>query len=149
MSIAACGVLLLEMVWNMDFFLSLIFHQKTIHLADYMFDNRYSLFLRSLSLFHILIPIIWLTYMSHYGYDPQAWSYFMVMYWIVISITYLFTKPKDNINWVFMPQALKLKHITSLQWILLLMIGIPFGIALPTHVILKTIFHVPASSISG
>jgi hypothetical protein len=148
-SIAACGIFLLEVTWNVDFFLNLIFRIRTIRLADYMFDNRYSLVLRGLSLFHVLVPIIWITYLYHFGYDQRAWYYFVVMYWAIVIITYLFTSPKENINWVFMPQSLKMKQITAVQWVLILMIGIPFGIALPTHIVLKKIFHAPALNISG
>jgi hypothetical protein len=141
MSIAACGILPLEIAWNLDFFLNFIFHKRTIRLADYMFDNRYSRFLRGLSLFHVIVPVIWYFYLVEFGYDARAIYYFTVLYWCVVISTYCCSTPKENINWVFLPQVLHIKGISPRVWIILLMIFIPATIALPTHLLLKTFFH--------
>lgn len=146
-SIAACGIGLMELVWNIDFFLNFIFHQRSIRLADYMFDNRYSYWLRGLSLFHIAVPLAWILYLSEFGYDQRAIYYFTALYWIIIPITYNFTQPQDNINWVFVPQVRKIQTITPLTWVIMLMIGIPTFVALPTHLVLKALFH-PAIAVN-
>lgn len=149
-STAACGIGAMELVWNIDFFLNFIFHQRTIRLADYMFDNRYSYWLRGLSLFHIAVPLTWIFYLSEFGYDQRAIYYFTALYWIIIPLTYIFTKPEENINWVFVPQVRKIHTIAPLAWVIMLMICIPTFVALPTHLLLKAVFHsANAVKISG
>src|SRR5688572_15241954 len=61
-SMMAIGVLVPEIAWNVGYFFRLITGHKTFSLTDYMFDSSRSLFLRSLSLFHVFIPpiIIWM-----------------------------------------------------------------------------------------
>ncbi len=149
-SIAACGILVMEIAWNVDFFLNFIFHKRSIRLADYMFDNRYSYFLRGLSLFHVLIPIIWITYLNQFGYDPRAMYYFTALYWAVVITTYCCTTPKENINWVFLPQTMHLQCISPKLWVIILMLGIPTFLALPSHLVLSQLFHsTKAVKISG
>lgn len=143
MSMAAVGVLLLELIWNIDFFLGFLFNVKMIGLADYMFDHKqYSLLLRALSLFHVFMPVIWIFYLAQNGYDPRAFLYFTLLYWIILFITYAFTTPKENINWVFYPQQHGITKISQQQWIALLFIGFPVGIFLPTHFLCMILFKI-------
>src|SRR5438874_7851822 len=57
-SVAAVGVLPLEIAWNADF----VSGGRLMSLAGYMFDRRLPLWLRGLSLFHAALPptLIWL-----------------------------------------------------------------------------------------
>src|SRR5687768_2105178 len=49
-STMAVGALLLELAWNVDFFVRLITGTNLTGLSNYMFDDRRSLAIRSLSL---------------------------------------------------------------------------------------------------
>ena len=143
-SMAAVGVLFLESVWNIDFFCYLFFNVNLIGLSEYMFDNSYSKSLRGLSLFHIFMPIIWVLYLAQYGYDNRAILYFVFLYWTVLFLVYFFTKPKENINWVFFPElhsSIRLMRLVSgLRWVAILFIFVPLLIFLPTHYILAKLF---------
>ncbi|MBA3899834.1 MAG: membrane-associated protein, partial [Bacteroidetes bacterium] len=57
-SMMAVGVLLPEVGWNIDYFGRLLTGKKLLGLSDYMFEDDKPLFLRGLSLFHVIIPII-------------------------------------------------------------------------------------------
>ncbi len=141
MSMAAVGVLALELVWNIDFFLGFFLHVPIIGLADYMFDHKqYSRLLRGISLFHVFMPIIWILYLVEYGYDPRALYYFTLLYWIILTITYCYTLPKENINWVFYPQQHGIKNISPNVWLAVLAIGFPLLIFLPTHYLCLVLF---------
>ncbi|MCL4361801.1 membrane-associated protein [Candidatus Dependentiae bacterium] len=133
MSMAVVGVLIPELIWNLDFFLQLFFNVKTLNIADYMFSSRYSLPLRALSLYHIFLPIIWIVYLAQFGYDKKALYNFTSLYWIILLITYLFTDPKENINWVFFPQRYNVKVISPRVWVLILAAAFPLCIFVPTH----------------
>ncbi len=138
-SIAMVGIFPFELAWNLDFFLHLFTGKNLIHIADYMFERKYSLFLKSLSLFHVILPPLWIFLLYKFGYNQNAFLYSIFLIWIILILTYLFTDPKKNINWVFMP---KINHwkISEFIWLIILMIGFPIFVFLPMHVILKRIF---------
>lgn len=139
MSMIAVLVFVGEVIWNIDFFAQLIFRRKGINLATYMFDPQWSLPLRSLSLFHVFLPLIWIFYLHQFGYNPAAMYYAIPFYWLNIILVYNFTSIQENINWVFLPQ---LHHwrLSELSWLLILAIGYPLLIILPTHLIFTLIF---------
>jgi hypothetical protein len=68
-----------------------------------MFDDHYSLFLRALSLFHLAIPptTIWMLY--RLGYDRRAFARQLLLLWLVLWFTFLFTDPALDTNWAFGP----------------------------------------------
>ena len=140
MSIAAVAVLVIELVWNIDFFGELIFNVNIIDLADYMFDPSYPFFLRILSLFHVITPLVWIWYLKRYGYDTRALRFSTILYWVDVWIVFLFTEPIKNINWVFLPQVNGTHGISPVVWVLFLCVAFPLFIFLPTHYIFKKIF---------
>lgn len=140
-SIAAVGTLLFELVWNLDFLMILFFRISKIKLADYMFDSNYPPFLRAFSLFHVFLPIIWMYYLWSYGYDKNAIYYATILFWIILLLSYFFTDPSKNINWVFLPQARNIK-IPSFLWLIIMFIFFPLLIFVPVHCIFLKLFYV-------
>src|SRR5205823_8983722 len=98
-SIAAVGVLPLELAWNAD----IVTGGRLIGLAAYMFDKRLSPGLRALSLFHIALPPTLLWLLRRFGYDRRAFAIQCGLTAIVLPVSYAITEPKDNVNWVFGP----------------------------------------------
>lgn len=98
-SMPAVGVLPLEIIWTVDFLTA----GRLIGLAGYMFDPKYTLFLRSLSLFHLALPptILWMLW--RFGYDARALPLQLAVTWASLWFCYLFTDRELNINWVFGP----------------------------------------------
>src|SRR5688572_949328 len=71
-SIAALGVVLLELFWNVGFFSQLIFGVNVGGLAGYMFKSDLPLYLRALSLFHVVLPFFLIWMVHRLGYDRRA-----------------------------------------------------------------------------
>lgn len=122
----------LELLWNIDFFVQLVTGHTVVGLAAYMFDNRLPLFLRSLSLFHVMMPIVWIWYFLQWGYDRRAFKYVLVLFWVITMVTYTITHPQDNINWVFLP-TIRQWNIAPSSWLLCYMIGLPLLLFWPMH----------------
>ena len=139
MSMAAVGVLAVELIWNIDFFVDLLVGINLIDLSDYMFDASYSLLLRGLSLFHVIMPIVWVLYIAQYGYDRRAFWYATIAYWVILLLTYTLTDSAENINWVFIPQAYGLA-IAPIAWVAFLFVSFPAFIFLPTHFLFTKCF---------
>lgn len=72
-SMMALSVVLLEIVWNVDFFTRLLTGVSVTGLSAYMFDPKIPLFVRSLSCFHIVLPVVLLWSLARLGYDPRGW----------------------------------------------------------------------------
>jgi hypothetical protein len=132
MSMVAVGLLFSELLWNISFFGQLFTGHKILPIASYMFDPQYSWFLRALSLFHVTLPLLWLHFIMNWGYDRRAFKFMIFFMAIVLGITYLYTDPAKNINWVFSPRVFRWQNISAIQWLTLQLIAIVL-VALPTH----------------
>jgi len=133
-------VLAPELFWNLSFAVRLLTGKSLSSLTDYMFDNRRPLFMRALSLYHVVLPftLIWLVYSL--GYDSRAWLVMTIIAWIVLPATYLLTRPEHNINWVFGFGNPPRRPLPPKLWVFALMMGFPILIYLPTHLLLRAIF---------
>lgn len=139
-SMAALSVLLLELVWNFDFWVRLATGKSLVALSAYMFDPKIPLFIRGLSLFHIALPItiVWLLF--RFGYDRRAFFWQTIVALVVLPISYLVTNPRENINWVYGFGEKPQTFLPAPLFVLFLMIGFPLVIYLPMHFLFGKIF---------
>jgi hypothetical protein len=142
MSMAAVGVLAVELIWCVGFFSTLIFNINVISLSDYMFNPVYPLALRAISLFHVVTPLVWIIYLHQFGYETRALRYFTILYWIILALTCLCTNPVENINWAFIPQVMGVDAYAPVLWVAFLAIGFPLLIFYPTHLLFKKFFKI-------
>ncbi|MBW7468820.1 hypothetical protein ABID22_003509 [Pontibacter aydingkolensis] len=140
-SMVAVGVLALELFWNVDYLGSLMLRKPLFGLSDYMFDSTKSFFLRGLSLFHVVLPAIVIWLLLNWGYDTRAIYYQTLLIWIVLPIVYLFTDPKENINWVFGPGSKPQNKIPRVLYFWIMMVFFPLVVFLPSHFMLKWLFN--------
>jgi len=139
-SMMALGLLLPEVFWNVSFFWRLVTGKRLAGLTDYMFDPGKPLYLRSLSLFHVFLPVLLLWMITRLGYAPQALAAQTALAWIVLPLTYWLTDPRKNINWVFGPGSGQQKRVPAPLYLALLMAAFPLMIYFPTHVLLEMLF---------
>jgi hypothetical protein len=132
-SMQAVSVVLLELVWTIDFLVRLLTGKQTIGIAAYMFKSDKPPFVRGLSLFHLVLPFFLLRIVYVLGYDPRALIMQSFFFWTVVLVCYFFTKPSDNINWVFGIGVQPQKKISSTLYLALLLLAVPICIYLPTH----------------
>jgi hypothetical protein len=139
-SMMAIGILLPEVFWNVTYFGRLLTGRRLAGLTDYMFDAKLPLYLRALSLFHVFLPVLLLWMITRLGYAKEAWLGQSVLAAIVLPLTYLFTDPAKNINWVHGPGTKQQKLFHPLVYLLLLMIVFSLLVYLPTHLLLQAFF---------
>lgn len=134
------GTLIPEVIWNISFFGGLLTGRPVLGLADYMFDSAKPLYLRALSLFHVFLPplLLWLVY--RLGYDERALALQCLLAWMVLPLSYLLTRPKENINWVRGLFGKPQQKIPATLYLGLTMVGFPLLIYLPTHLLLRALF---------
>jgi len=142
-SMMALAIALPELAWNADFFGRLLTGRQIFGLSGYMFDSRKPLYLRALSLFHVLLPVILVWMVSRLGYDRRAWALQTVVALIVLSVTYWLTDPPENINWVYGPGSKPQTWMPPLAYLALVMVFFPLVIYLPTHLLLRQLIGSP------
>ena len=140
-SMMAVGVLLPELYWNVELLVRLLTGYRLAGLTDYMWDKEKPLYLRLLSLFHVLLPAALILMLINFGYDTAAIYYQTLLAWIILFLTYQLTSPAANINWVFGLGNTPQHKISPRYFLLLMMMGYAIVIFLPTHLILDLIFN--------
>ena len=135
-SMMTVGVLLPELLWNVTVFTRLVTGIRVSGLADYMFDTRIPKWIRALSLFHVVLPVLMLWMLHRLGYDPRALPAQTALAWVILPLTYAVTKPEDNINWVYGPGARPQRQISPPLYLAFLLIFFPLIVYVPTHLLL-------------
>jgi hypothetical protein len=139
-SMMALSVLLLELVWNADFWVRLATGKSLIALSAYMFDPKIPVFIRGLSLFHVALPILLVWLLCQLGYDRRAFFWQTLVALVVLPISYLVTNTRENINWVYGFGEKPQTFLPAPLFVLFLMIGFTLVIYLPMHFLFGKIF---------
>jgi hypothetical protein len=139
-SMMAVGVLLPELYWNFELLFRLLTGKKLAGLTNYMWNTKYPLYLRLLSLFHVVLPLILILMLHELGYKPAAIYYQIPFAWLILFLCYKLTPPSANINWVFGLGNAPQHKVPSKFFLLFIMAAYPLLLFLPTHFLLKTIF---------
>ena len=139
-SMMALAIALPELAWNVDFFGRLLTRRHVVGLSGYMFDARFSMFLRALSLFHVALPIVLLWMVARLGYDRRAWVLQTVVALVILPVTYWVTDAEANVNWVRGPGAKPQTRLHPLLYLALVMVFFPVVVYLPTHLALRALF---------
>jgi hypothetical protein len=138
-SVMAVSVLVLELTWNVDFFVRLLTGANLVGLSNYMFDSTISMPIRALSLFHVVLPpvIVWMVY--RLGYDERALAAQTIVALVVLPLSRLVSTPSENVNWVYGFGHKPQMYLSAPAYVAMLMIAFPLFIYLPTHLALKTL----------
>jgi hypothetical protein len=155
-SMPAVGILLPQAVWMVDFLGGFVGWQIT-GMTAYMFSPAIPLFTRGLSLFHFWLPLFLVWVLSRLGYDRRAWLAWTVLAWVLMLVCYFLMPappaPADNpnlpvnINYVYgISDTGPQKWLPPLIYLAVLMVGLPLGVFLPTHLLLRLVFR-PSESI--
>ncbi len=139
-SMMGVAVLFPEVAWNISYFTRLLTGKNIFSLSDYMFDSSRSLFLRALSLFHVIIPVLIIWLIAELGFDNRSLFYQIILGWAVLLASYFLSDPKENVNWVFGPGSSPQNKIHPLLYLLLVMIAFPLVLYLPTYLFLRFLF---------
>ncbi|MFK7977209.1 MAG: hypothetical protein AB8C02_13825 [Halioglobus sp.] len=137
----AIGVLLVQVLWVVDFLSGALMGNHLIGGTEYMFDTQVSLWLRALSLFHVAIPPLLVFALYRLGYDRRGLPLETLIIWVLLPITFLFTAPELNINWLDSPFGHPQSTFSPLAFTGIMMLAYPIVLFLPTHWCLTRMFR--------
>ena len=89
-----------DAVWALDWLWHLAFNRPLLGGTEYMFDGHYPLWVRSLSLFHLFLPVLLIWATQRVGYDRRGWL-LQAAVALPIFIASRFTNPAVNTNYAF------------------------------------------------
>ncbi|HLW81374.1 MAG TPA: hypothetical protein VKS20_04970 [Candidatus Acidoferrales bacterium] len=143
LSSQAVASILTDLLWDVDAGWRLFTGRALTGGTDYMWDAHYPLWVRLLSLFHIVWPIILICALMHVGYDRRGLRLQSAIAAVAL-IAARFANPAMNINYAFR------NPLTERAWgpapihLAVIWIGFVLLIYLPTHLILARLL--PARS---
>jgi hypothetical protein len=140
-SMMAVSVVFFEALWNIDFFFRLTTGKSLIGLSTYMFDPRIPLFIRGLSGFHIVLPLLLLWMLHRLGYDQRAFLWQTIVALVVLPLSYLVSNAQENVNWVYGFGQNPQRILPAPLFVILLMLLFPLAVYLPTHLLFIKIFR--------
>ena len=94
----AVGLLVFQTLYCIDLAGAVIAKRHVIGGTEYMFDPGLPLFVRLLSLFHVVTPPLLLWGIWRLGYDRRGWKLQTLICWVVVTINY-FWRPGSDVNW--------------------------------------------------
>jgi hypothetical protein len=132
----AVSLLIFQTLFVVDLVGAALSGRHLIGGSEFMFDPRLPLFLRLLSLFHVVTPPLLLWAIWRLGYDPRAWKYQTVTAWIVVPVNY-FWRPAQDVNWARGLSSRQQHLVPGFVYLLAYVVVVPLVIYLPTHLALR------------
>jgi hypothetical protein len=132
----ATGLLVFQGLYTVDLAGTLLTGRHLIGGTEFMFDSNVPLFLRLLSLFHVVTPPLLVWAIWRLGYDRQGWKWQTWMTWIVVPVNY-FWRPQYNINWARGPFLREQHSVPELVYLAAYLLVVPLAVYFPTHLLLQ------------
>jgi hypothetical protein len=128
----ATSLLLFQTLFSIDLIGAVLTGKHWIGGTEYMFDPHIVLFIRLLSLFHLVTPPLLLWAIWRLGYDGRGWKYQTLTAWIVVPINY-FWRPQFDVNWARGPFFQEQHTIPGFAYLLAYLVFVPAIVYFPTH----------------
>ena len=100
-SMVTLSVLVVQTLWTVDVLGRLLLSRHLIGGTEYMWDATIPLWIRLISLFHVVNPVLLVFLLRRLGYDRRALLAQTLLCWLVLPVCYFFTPPTLDLNWVF------------------------------------------------
>ncbi len=133
----AVGVLLIQLCWAFDFFVRCVAGFHPLGATAYMFDPTRPIYLRGLSLFHLVVPVLLVWLLVRLGYHRRGWVLQVGIAWLVLPMSYLLTNPERNINWLWRPFGIEQVWVSPGLYFWVCMLAYPVILYLPSHFLLR------------
>ena len=146
LSMQAVAILVPQTAWVADFLARLLAH-RGFGLTDYMFQSRFPLWVRSLSLFHGWLPLLLLWATRRLGYDRRAFRAQTIVGITLLLVCYTAfappgtvggQRPAANLNYVYGPhQNRPQQWMPRPAWLAIVILVAVLGMFLPAHMVLR------------
>jgi hypothetical protein len=139
LSSQAVSLTVVSLFWTLDVCWHLLFGRNLIGGTDYMFDERYPLWLRLISLYHIVLPVLLIWALSRRGYDRRGFR----LQCAIAAIAVLGARGANsglNINFAFVAPFFHRQLGPAPVHLTLTFLAIATFLYLPPHLIFRKVF---------
>jgi hypothetical protein len=96
----AVSSLVVDLAWDLDLLWQLLLGRPLIGGTEYMWDTRFPLGVRLMSLFHVAWPPLLITVLRRHGYDPRGFP-LQCLIAAAVLVASRFILPGENLNYAF------------------------------------------------
>ncbi|HEX7897013.1 MAG TPA: hypothetical protein VF950_04600 [Planctomycetota bacterium] len=136
-SMVGLSVLVVDTLWTVDVLGRLLLSRHLIGGTGYMWDAEIPLWIRLISLFHVVNPVLLVFLLRRLGYDRRALPAQTLLCWIVLPVCYFLTPPALNLNWAFGLFGRTQSWMPGGLYLLATMAGYVALLYAPTHLLLR------------
>lgn len=141
----AVGALIVDIVWSLDAASRIFFYHALFPGNEYLMDAHYPLWIRSLTVFHVVLPLLLLWGVYLMGYHRGGWALQSAIA-LPVFIIARFTKPDTNVDFAFSDPFLHRSWSPAALYVFVAWLFMVLVVYLPTHLVLKRFFRVPEPS---
>jgi hypothetical protein len=139
----AVSVLIGETLWCVDILWALATGHHIFGGIGYMWDQHYPLWLRLMSLYHFLLPVLLVWAVWRLGYDRRALKFQMGIGAVVLVASRIWGR-QENINFAFRDPIFHRAWGPAPVHLLFMFVCMVLIIYLPTHWVLAKLFSRPS-----
>ncbi|HTR45938.1 MAG TPA: hypothetical protein VMM16_00940 [Verrucomicrobiae bacterium] len=138
----AVGALVVDLVWALDAGWFLILRRPLFGGNEFLLDSRYPAWVRLLTLFHVVMPVLLIWGLYRAGYDRRGYKLQCAIA-LPVFIAARFTSPARNIDYAFADPFFRRAWGPAPAHIAVIWLFMVFVVYLPTHFALKKLFPAP------
>jgi hypothetical protein len=146
LSSQAVSSVLIDLLWTLDAAWALIAKHHLIGGTEYLFDAHVALWIRLLSLFHVVLPPLLLWALWRTGYDRRAWG-LQTLIALVAFVASRFTNPAANINFAFRDPFWRRSVGPAPVHVIVAVAALAIVVYLPTHLVLLRVYRSRSSDL--
>lgn len=132
----ATGLLFFQTLYIIDLAGALFTRKHLFGATNFMFDPHVPLFVRLLSLFHVVTPPLLLWGVWRLGYDKRGWKIQAITTWIVVVVNYWW-RPQSDVNWARGLFFHEQHTVPGAAYLAAYFILVPLLVYWPTHLLLQ------------
>lgn len=129
------GLLLFQTLFTLDLAGALLSGRHWLGGTEYMFNQGVPLFVRLLSLFHVVMPPLLLWAVWRLGYDPRGWKLQTLTTWGIVPINY-FWRPEHDVNFARGLFFREQHWVPGWVYVAAYLVVVPLVVYFPTHLLL-------------
>ena len=138
----AVSALLVDVAWALDAGWRLFTRHHLLGGTEYLFDASKPLWIRLLSLYHLVLPVLLLWLLYRLGYDRRGWALQSAIA-LPVFIASRFTNPQKNMNFAFAEPFFRRQWGPAPVHVVVIWLFMVFVVYLPTHLFLIRMFARP------
>ena len=142
----AVSSLVVDAAWVLDVLSRLVTGEHVIGGTEYMWDGRFPLWLRLLSLFHVVWPPLLVWAVRRTGYDPRGLLLQAALAAVLLVAARLVSVPEENLNFAWRDPFLKRQLGPVPVHLAAILAGLVGLVYWPTHLVLRRVL--PPAAVS-